>query len=242
MSMKPTTSPAFASEVRKLLADSLRVHSQRWLIIITLALGVAVTVALTVLLPPDLREFALYSLTTQLVMSVTLPFLGVVMVHAATRRPGPSRPAPAMAAALLIAVAVAAFGVVINALAFVLAAHPTLRLYDPVVALTAPFLAQLLAQSVGTGLGLLIRQPVVASLATIVLPLSAYLLLGLADAVTVRQWLTPLGSTEVMLPGGARPLDWAAWAVVALLWGAALNAAGLLRLKAAAGPRSRSAP
>jgi hypothetical protein len=46
-----------------------------------------------------------------------------------------------------------------------------------------------------------------------------------------QAWLTPFATVQVLLSAGMSPWGWAQWLVVALLWGAALNAVGAARLK-----------
>jgi hypothetical protein len=93
-------------------------------------------------------------------------------------------------------------------------------------------LVQIVAQLVGTGLGLLLRPAVIACLATIVLPLGLWFLLGSVAVLRPAQaWLTPFATAQVLLSARMSPWGWAQWLVVALLWGAALNAVGAARLK-----------
>ena len=93
-------------------------------------------------------------------------------------------------------------------------------------------LVQVVAGLVGTGLGLLLRSTVVAFLATIVLPLGLFGLLGAVDALRPAQpWLTPLGSVRNLLSGDMTVLRWAQWLCVLLLWGVGLNAVGAAVLK-----------
>jgi hypothetical protein len=93
-------------------------------------------------------------------------------------------------------------------------------------------LVQVVAQLVGTGLGLLLRPVVVACLATILLPLGLWFVLGsVAVLRPVQAWLTPYPTVQTLLSGGMSALAWAQWLIVFLLWGVALNAAGAARLK-----------
>jgi hypothetical protein len=93
-------------------------------------------------------------------------------------------------------------------------------------------LVQVVAQPVGTGLGLLLRPVIVACLATIVLPLGLWFVLGSVDVLRPSQaWLTPYATFQNLLSGQMSALAWAQWFVVVLLWGAALNAVGAARLK-----------
>ncbi|MFD0823186.1 hypothetical protein ACFQ0D_33835, partial [Micromonospora zhanjiangensis] len=88
-------------------------------------------------------------------------------------------------------------------------------------------LVQVLAQSVGTGLGLLLRRPVVACLATIALPTGLWLLLGgVASLRPAQSWLTPYAVASPLLAGGMTGQNWAQWLVVVALWGVGLNVLG----------------
>src|SRR2546423_1659085 len=70
-------------------------------------------------------------------------------------------------------------------------------------------LVQVVAQLVGTGLGLLLRSPVVAFLGSIVLPLGLWLALGAVDALRpAREWLTPYASVWHLLSGQMGGVRW----------------------------------
>lgn len=98
----------------------------------------------------------------------------------------------------------------------------------------------MVAGLVGTGLGLLLRSTVVAFLATIVLPLGLFGLLGAVDALRPAQpWLTPLGSVRNLLSGDMTVLRWAQWLCVLLLWGVGLNALGAALLNRRDHPTGR---
>ncbi|MEK8106879.1 hypothetical protein NKG94_20305 [Micromonospora sp. M12] len=101
-------------------------------------------------------------------------------------------------------------------------------------------LVQIVAGLVGTGLGLLLRSVVVAFLATIVLPLGLFTLLGAVDALRPAQpWLTPLGSVRNLLSGDMTPLRWVQWLCVLLIWGVGLNAVGAVVRHRRGGPAGR---
>jgi hypothetical protein len=88
-------------------------------------------------------------------------------------------------------------------------------------------LVQVIAQLVGTGLGLLIRSAVVAFIASIVLPLGLWVVLGATQTLRPAQaWLTPYATAQNLLSGQMGPVNWAQWLVVLLVWGVGLNAAG----------------
>jgi hypothetical protein len=94
---------------------------------------------------------------------------------------------------------------------------------------------QVIAQSVGTGLGLLVRRPAVAFLGTIVLPLGLWLALSALPALhPVRAWVTPFGNAEHLLSGEMSGTAWWQCLTVVLIWTVGLNAAGVVRLRRAA--------
>jgi hypothetical protein len=100
-------------------------------------------------------------------------------------------------------------------------------------------LVQVVAQLVGTGLGLLLRPVVVAFVATIVLPLGLWYVLGAVDALQPAQaWLTPYSSVRNLLSGRMSTAAWAHWLVVVLIWAVGLNAAGAARLRLGSAPAS----
>jgi hypothetical protein len=79
---------------------------------------------------------------------------------------------------------------------------------------------------------LLVRSPVVAFLASIVLPLGLWLVLGSVDVLRPAQaWLTPYATVRNLLSGRMSAVTWAQWLVVVLIWGVSLNAIGAARLK-----------
>ena len=207
-------------------------RSLRVIIVVTALLGVLAAVAVALGTPPAQRTFATLAEPTQTLMSVTVPFLGVVMVGALRR---PVRPAVILATigrALGLALLVAVFGVLVCAA--VTAAAPSAAGADRwanagLVALGS-LLVQGLALLVGTGLGLLIRRPVLAGLATIVLPLGLWWLLGAVAALLPAQaWLTPFPSAQHLLSAEMDPTRWTQWLAVLVIWGVGLNAFGTLR-------------
>ena len=91
---------------------------------------------------------------------------------------------------------------------------------------------QLVAQSVGTGLGLLLRSTAAAMIGTIVLPLGVWLILGAFAALRpALAWLTPFAAAPILLTGRMVPLNWARLLVIVSIWGIGLNAAGASRIR-----------
>ncbi|MFB9961911.1 hypothetical protein [Sinosporangium siamense] len=90
-------------------------------------------------------------------------------------------------------------------------------------------LVQVVACLLGAGLGLLIGSALVAFTATVVLPMGLWVVLGTVEALAPAQgWLTPYSAVRNPLSGQMSAIMWAQWIVVFLLWGVALNAAGIL--------------
>jgi hypothetical protein len=217
-------------------------RQRRWLVAITLLLGLATAVAVTAAGPPADRTFATVSGPVQSLMSVTLPLLGVLLAGDLRRAPRAARLTPTLLAAALLAAAVGAFGILVCAIA--LGVAPSGPAADPwghvATIAVGSVLMQVVAQLVGTGLGLLLRPAVVAFLASIVLPLGLWFVLGSVDILRPTQaWLTPYATVQNLLSGRMSILAWAQWFVVLLLWGAGLNAVGAARLKR---PRRASGP
>jgi hypothetical protein len=97
-------------------------------------------------------------------------------------------------------------------------------------------LVQVVAQLVGTGLGLLLRSSVIAFLASIVLPLGLWFVLGGVDVLRPAQAFTPYATVQNLLSGEMSAVKWAQWLIVLLIWGVGLNAAGAAWLKRGGGP------
>lgn len=204
----------------------------RRIIVLTALIGVLAAIAMGLGTAPEERTFAAVSGPTQSLMSVTVPFLGVLLVSGLDR---PARvPAiwSAIATALGLALTLAAFGVAVCALVTAIAPSTASagRWQDAGLVAVGSLLVQGTAQLTGTGLGLLLRRPVLAGLATTVLPLGLWGLLGAVDALRpVQAWLTPFPSAQHLLSGEMSPTAWAQWLVVLTLWGVGLNALGIVR-------------
>lgn len=223
---------------RDALRRSLGTRARRWLLVGTLLAGVLCAVALVAAAAPADRTFAALSETVQSLMSVVTPLFGILLVRDLRRAPGSAPVLPSVLAVVLPAVVIGVVGVLICAAT--LALSPAEVADEPwrhagTVAVGS-VLVQVVAGLVGTGLGLLLRSTVVAFLATIVLPLGLFGLLGAVDALRPAQpWLTPLGSVRNLLSGDMTVLRWAQWLCVLLLWGVGLNAAGATVLKRGGG-------
>ena len=225
------------------LGRGVGTRPRRWLAAITLALGVLAAVGAIAAGQPADRTFVSLSNPVQSLMSVTLPFLGVLLARDVLRSPGAVRLTPTLLAATLLAAAVATFGVLVCAAALAVAPSSAAagRWSHTLSVAGCSVLVQVVALLVGTGMGLLLRPVVIACLATIVLPLGLWFVLGsVAVLRPVQAWLTPYATVQNLLSGRMSALAWAQWLVVVLLWGAALNAVGAARLKrVAAGKTGR---
>ncbi|MFI7425809.1 hypothetical protein ACIBPB_02355 [Micromonospora sp. NPDC049836] len=216
--------------------------ARRVLLAVTLLLGALAAAALALAGPPDDRTFATLSDAAQSLMSVVVPAFGILLVHDVERRPGIVRRTPTLLAAALLAAVVALFGVLVCAAALALttsSAQDPWRHFGTVA--VGSVLVQLVAQFVGTGLGLLIRRPAIAFVATIVLPLGLWFLLGAVDVLRPVQALTPYSSVRHLLSGQMTALNWVQWLGVLLIWGVGLNAFGVARRRQRA-TRGQPAP
>lgn len=221
----------------------LQASSSRWIGAITLLLGVLFAVAVGLGSPSEERTFVAVSEPAQLFMSVTVPFLGVLLVGG-LRRPAPVESVVStVAAAVGLAFLIAAYGVLVCAV--VTAVVPSTasggRWENAGVVVVGSLLMQGSAQLVGTGLGLLLRRPVIACLATIVLPLGLWGLFQTTDALReVGSWTTPYPSAQHLLSGEMSGTAWAQWLVVVAIWGVGLNSLGIAKASAnATSPSSR---
>lgn len=150
------------------------------------------------------------------------------------RSPGAGRLTPALLAATLLAAAVGAVGVLICAAALAVAPdRAAVPKWDHALYIAlGSLLVQIVAQLVGTGLGLLLRPVIAACLATIVLPLGLWLVLGSVAVLRPAQaWLTPFATVHNLLSGEMSALGWGQWLVVVVVWPVALNAVGAARLR-----------
>jgi hypothetical protein len=213
------------------LGRGVGTRPRQWLVAVTLLLGVLAVAVVAA--QPDDRTFAGLSNPVQSLMSVTLPFIGVLLARDVVRSPGAVRLTPTLVAAALLAMAVGAFGVLICAAALAVAPPGAVGAWDDAAGVVlGSVLVQVVAQLVGTGLGLLLRPVVIACLATIALPLGLWFVLGSVAALRPAQaWLTPFATVQNLLSGRMNALEWAQWLAVVLLWGAALNIVGAARLK-----------
>ena len=218
---------------------------RRWLVAATFAAGLLAAVALAATTPADDLTFAMLAESAQSLMSVTVPFVTILLARDIRSSPsapgvgvayvgaeqGQARQAmPTLLAAAMFGAAVGAFGVLACAVSLAVAPASDPWQYAATVAVGS-VLVQIVAALIGTGLGLLVRSWAVAFAASIVLPLGLWLLLGAVDALRPAQpWLTPYASVRNLLSGEMSALAWAQWLVMTLLWPVCLNAAGIARV------------
>jgi hypothetical protein len=191
--------------------------------------AVAITAAVA---PPD-RTIATVAAPVQSLMSITVPFLGILLTSELHREDPRGRIVPKLVAATCLAVAFALLGTLVSAIAITLApAGAGQGRWDHVGAIAVGgVLVQVTAQFVGTGLGMLVRSPLVAIIASVALPLGLWLILSAADrSGRAQAWLTPYASARNLLAGEMDAESWARSTVVVLIWVVGLNTAGAIRV------------
>ncbi|MET7279325.1 hypothetical protein ABZS29_13910 [Kribbella sp. NPDC005582] len=165
------------------------------------------------------RTFASTSGVAQSLISIGVPFIGAV---AAARRERSF-----YKLALGYAVQLATVGLVASILVALLVPSTADDMWRHAsVLILGAFATQVVAQLVGTGLGLLIGRGWIAAVLTIVMPLGLYAVLS-AAAPDARPWLTPYGSAQLWWKGEFGGSDVLPFLVMVALWGLALNVAGL---------------
>lgn len=204
---------------------------RRWLVAGTALVGLFTAVAVAAALPPAELTFATVSDPVQSLMSVLVPLMSCLLVRDLRQAPRAAAVSPTLLAAILFAAVVGVFGVVVCAAA--LAVAPAADPWQNAATIAAGgVLVQIGAGLVGTGLGMLVRPVSVAFLATIVLPLGLWFVLGVVDVLRPGQaWLTPYATVRNLLSGRMGAVLWAQWLVVLLIWGLGLNVVGAIRLK-----------
>jgi hypothetical protein len=200
--------------------------------VVTALAGLMVAIAVTADLPRVERSFAAVSALVQSVISVGVPFLGVLMTYDLHLRRSLRSLPSTLVSALGIAVGFAVFGAVVSAVAVAAYASrsPHASWGSAIGAMFGGVLVQVVAQLVGTGFGLLVRRAVLACLSTVVCPLGLWLVLG-AFAPQARAWLTPYESARHILAGTMTPASWLAFLVMVCVWSIGLNLAGIQRFR-----------
>jgi hypothetical protein len=218
------------------LADAIRravgTRPRRWLLAVTLLLGLLAAAGVAAGLTPAERTFAALSDPVQSLMSVVVAWLGSLLARDLRRTPGSGRLAPTLLAAVLLAAVIGIVGVLFCAATLAVAATGADPWRHAATIAVGSVLVQVGAMLVGTGLGLILRSWIVAFAASVVLPLGLWLALGAVDALhTAQAWLTPYANVRNLLAGDMSAGKWAQWLVVFLLWSVGLNAVGAARLR-----------
>src|SRR5262245_16732990 len=97
------------------LARCVATPSRRWLLALTAVLGLAAAVGVAATAGPSTRTFDYVSGPVQGLMSLTLPFIGVLVAGDVRRTSDRARLGPTLLAAAMLAVVVGAFGVAVSA-------------------------------------------------------------------------------------------------------------------------------
>lgn len=210
----------------------MRRHGQALMIVgvVTALTGLIAAFGLAGGLPVGQRGFAAVSIPVQLLISVGVPFLGVVMSYDLHRQRTDHRIMSTLLRVVALGAGSAIFGSVVTASAVAVFTEPeTQGRWDHAVAVVlGSILVQVVAGLTGTGWGLLIQRAVLACLATVVIPLGLWAVLG-ELAPPLKAWLTPLESANALLGGTMVSSSWLPYAVMVGLWCAGLNLAGYRR-------------
>ena len=215
------------NDVGAALARSIRTTGRKCLVAGTLLLGVLAALGVIAGATPDERTFAAVADPVQSAMSILVPLIGVLLVSD-VRRDRTLPLAPTWVAGVLLAAAIGAFGGLVSAVALAVVPSDVDAWHQVGAIVVGGVLVQMVAMLVGTGLGLLLRPAVVAFLATIVLPLGLWYVLGAVE--DIQGWLTPYPSVRKLLAGEMTLGGWARWIAVVALWDVGPNAVGAARL------------
>jgi ABC-2 type transport system permease protein len=234
------------------LRKSAGTRTCRWLLITSAAVGLLAAGLVALTGPAHDHTFTVISFYTQSVISLPLPIVSVLLVTAdfgrrtsATFEPVTSPDviiAAKLLASAIIALAGAAYGVLISVLA-TSGATPAADegRWDAIgMIILGSALVQLIAQLSGAGWGLLLRSTALAIAADVAVPLGLWIITGAIPALHgVQAWLAPFASVRNLLSGHMDARSWAQVGVVALVWVVALNAVGILRLRRLPGSGAR---
>ncbi|HWD06028.1 MAG TPA: hypothetical protein VG674_26655 [Amycolatopsis sp.] len=207
--------------IAKALHRTIETVPRRWILVAAAILAIGSAIAVSGYGSPT---FADLSSPVQGVLAIVVPFTGVL---AADSRYPVGR---TLAAASVVGAGAGVFGAAVCAMAA--ATSPALFVWHGAALVVAgSVLVQVVAQWVGTGLGFLIRHRLTACLASVVLPLALWFVLGVIHP-PLQPWLTPYPSVRHLLSGSMSAAEWAQCGVVAVLWGIGLSAAGAGRATA----------
>jgi hypothetical protein len=174
----------------------------------------------------------------QLTISVFVPFFGVLAVTGLHRPGSDRRLTRRWCAAQGFAASSALVGVLVTAIVIAWSGGSWPSGSGLAWFVVGSVLVQLIAQSTGIAAGLLLRHPVIAMAATIVVPMSVTAVLSAIDpGGGLVRWLTPYGNARALLAGEPT----ATLAVVVLLWCVLPNVLGAARIRTARAPDRASA-
>ena len=231
---------ATALELRK----SVRTRARSWLLIATGIVGLLSAGLVAFTGPAEDHTFSVISFYTQSAISLPLPLVSVLLMtqdfgrraSSPTSGSGLARGAIIVAkllASVIIAVAGAAYGVLLSVLA-TSAATPGAgegRWNATGMIILGSVLVQLIAQLSGAGWGLLLGSSPLAIVADVIVPLGFWIITGAVPGLQgVQEWLTPFASVRNLLSGQMGVAQWAQVGVVVLVWVVALNTAGIFRV------------
>jgi ABC-2 type transport system permease protein len=225
------------------LRQSVSKRARRWLLIAAGVVGLLTAGLVALTGPAEDHTFSVISFYTQSAISLPLPLVSVLLMtqdfgrraSSLTSKSGLSGDAIIAAkwlASMIIAVAGAAYGVLISVLA-TSAATPAAgegRWNAIGMIILGSVLVQLIAQLAGAGWGLLLGSSPLAIVADVVLPLGLWLVTGAAPGLQgIQAWLAPFTSVQSLLSGHMNAQQGAQVGVIVLVWVVGLNAAGTLR-------------
>lgn len=222
---RPSRAGSLITSVLAQAAGAVRTRRRVAFLVLTVALGPIAGVASALLGRSADRTFVAVQGTTQLIVSVLLPLVGILLA-ADLRRGGTPRTLATCLAAGAIAIRVAVAGLLVAVVATSAAAGTTPGRWNGAASSAAGgVVVQVVCVLCGVGLGLLITRPWVAFLASAAVPLGLYAAVGAVPPLSAaRDWVAPYASAQHLLSGATTPLMWAQAVVVLLLWGVALPA------------------
>ncbi|GAA0607474.1 hypothetical protein HPO96_31640 [Kribbella sandramycini] len=207
-------------------------RTDRVIAVVTVAIGVLGAVAAQLGAAEADRTLALAATTALSIISIGLPFIGA-QIGVRYRRTAAQ---PAYREAYVWALLLGAIGLAAALLIAVLipSSSGDQWQYAPVIVLGA-FVTQLVAQTTGIGLGVLLGRAWIAGVLTIVIPLGLYFALP----ESVRAFFAPYASAQLWWSGEFGLGDLLPFLVMVALWGPVLHFVAWSRTKSAVGASSR---
>jgi ABC-2 type transport system permease protein len=240
--------PATVLELR----NTAGTQARRWLLILSAVAGLLSAALVTFTGSAQDHTFAVISFYTQSAISLPLPFVSVLLMTQDFGRRMRTTPAfgvsrdviiaAKLLASVIIAVAGAAYGVLIAVLGTSAAAPAAAEgRWDAIgMIILGSVLVQLIAQLSGAGWGLLLGSSAVAITADVVVPLGLWTVTGAVPGLQgIQQWLAPFASAQHLLSGHMNAQQWVQVGVIVLVWVIALNIAGILRVRRLGGSVGR---